>query len=216
MTKARAIMRLYSRLLAWLLHYANARPPLFSTDFYKLKDRLLFKFATCQGYDVQEIRKECWGNRRDAFGDVSGCGPRCTRCGGTGIFDLFWVRLERWQWGRYTFHRPIWRGRIKPLSPIQIHGRIEHAKYGHASDEAVLWLYLLSGELRLLWHAMKSSCACGWYLWPFLNLQRVVMRTRAWLRVRTSRIQGVPHWITCPECKRHFGKHGPDELHIPF
>ena len=210
MTKARSIMRLYSRLLAWLLHYANARPPMFSTDFYNLKTRLLHRFAKLSGHDVQEIRKECWGDHRN------GCGPKCTRCGGTGIHDLFWVRLERWQWGRHVFHCPIGRVRFKPSELIQIHGRIEHAKYGHASNEAVLWLYLLCGEGALLWHAMKSSCSCGWYFWPFLNLQRVVMRTRAWLRVRTSRIQGVPYWITCRDCKRHFGSHGPDDMHIPF
>jgi hypothetical protein len=216
MTKARAIMRLYSRLLAWLLHYANARPPLFSTDFYSLKTRLLHRFAERCGYDVQEIRKECWGDRRDAFRDVSGCGPKCTRCGGTGVYDLFWVRLERWQWGRYTFHCPVWRDRIRPLGPINIHGRIQHAKYGRASDEAVLWLYLLCGEWRLLWYSIKSSCSCGWYFWPLLNLQRVVMSSRAWFHRRRQVTHRLRNWITCPECGRHCGTHGPDELHLPF
>ncbi len=166
--KTRAIIRLYSRLLAWLLHYANARPASWTQrEFYDLKTRLLKRYADFQGHEIQEIRKECWG------GYYTGCGPKCTCCGGTGIFDLFWVRLERWQWGRYVFHYPTGRTWMRPES-VQIRGRIEHAKYGMVSSEAALWLYLLTGELRLLWRSLKNTCSCGRHIWPLLNLQRMI------------------------------------------
>ncbi len=175
MSKGFALIRLYSRLLAWLLHYANARPPIVGQkEFYDLKYRLLRRFAQRRGFDIQEIRKECWGSYSVA------CGPQCRRCGGTGIFDLFWVTLERWQWGRHVFHCPFLKTHIKPTehASINIRGRIEHPKYGRASSESVLWLYLLCGEFRLLWQSLKNSCCCGWYIWPFLNMQRIIFHVQ--------------------------------------
>lgn len=127
-------------LLAVLCHYANADPSCSRRHFYDLKDRLLRQFAEFRGHDIQEITKECWGGRRDHYGDWSGCGPTCRRCGGTGVFDRRWVRLQRWQWGNYTFHIPDGDTRIRPES-VQIVGRIEHKNYGRASREAELWLY---------------------------------------------------------------------------
>lgn len=205
-------MRFYSALLAWLLHYANARPPVFSRDFYDLKTRLLHRFAEFRGHEIQEILKECWG------GYHTGCGPKCTRCGGTGVFDLFWVRLERWQWGRYVFHCPAGRTCIKPAS-VQIRGRIEHAKYGRASNEALLWLYLLTGEWRLLWRSLPSSRMSGRYAWPMLTLQRVIFPVRVWLRWRKcscgkwfpTRGSG---WLVCRKCRWRKAT-GTDE-EIPF
>src|SRR2546430_712949 len=97
------------RILALLLHYANANPPWNRTEFYSLKNRLLIRYAKFRGYDLQIIKKECWGplDPDGDYGDHTGCQGRfCPHCGGTGIFDVRWVRLERWQWGRYLFHRP--------------------------------------------------------------------------------------------------------------
>ena len=204
---------MYQRILATLLHYANASPPVNRTEFYALKDRLCRRYAEFRGHDIQEIRKECWGDQRDVYGDWGGCGPNCRRCGGTGIFDVRWVRLERWHWFGYVFHRPDGDTRIKPDS-VQIHGRIEHPNYGRASNEAALWLYLLCGEWRLLWRALKGSRCCGWYWWPLLNVQRVVMELAMllhWRRCWCGRRYPTwgSGWQICRKCRN-------EKQEVPF
>lgn len=168
-------------ILAWLCHYANANPS-HRPIFYVLKERLLRQYAEFKGHDIQEITKECWG-RLDEWGDPHGCkGETCTRCGGTGIYDRRWVRLQRWQWGKYTFHIPDGSTRIKPDS-VQIHGRIQHADYGKASHEAELWLYLATLQFRMWWTVLSTSCYAspGW--WPMCRLQGWAM----WARMKLSR-----------------------------
>lgn len=207
-------------LLATLLHYANADPPLFCqrTEFYALKERLLRRWGRLADYDLQEIRKECWGTRRwdPEHGDYEylGCRDDCPRCGGTGIFHIRWIWLERWEWCGYVFHRPSRESFTRPDYQVSIHGRIEHPHYGWASSEAVLWLYLLCGEWRLLWRALRSSCSCGRYWWPLLNVQRVTMRLCMWLSWRRcfcGRLYPTwgSGWQVCRQCRR-----GPVEL--PF
>lgn len=186
-------------------------------EFYRLKERLLRKHGTLRGHDIQEITKECWGWRRWDYDageyEYLPCGPDCRRCGGTGIFDQRWVRLERWQWGKYVFHIPSGDTRIKPDS-VQIRGRIEHPYRGRIHNEAALWLFLLCGEWALFWRAMCSWSCCGWYGWPLTNMQRVTM----WLAVKLRRQKcwcGKWYWTwgsgwqVCPHCRRE-----PDD--IPF
>lgn len=103
-------------ILAWLCHYANADPSFSSRYFYDLKDRLLRQFAEFRGHDIQEITKKCWGDKRDDYGDWHGCGPRCRRCGGTGVWDRRWVRLQKYaMWARMTFSwKRCWCGKLFP------------------------------------------------------------------------------------------------------
>jgi len=184
-------------LIATLLHYANASPPMDRREFYALKDRLLHNHARFTGHQIQEIRKECWGPYNRCEDGHVGCqGEHCPKCGGTGVYDLRWVRLERWEWSSYTFHIPSGDTRKIP-SPYppdgMIRGRIEHTNYGRKSHEALLWLYLLCGEWRLLWNEMQGSACCGRYWWPLLNVQRVVMHLSMWLE-----------WKRCWQCDRWF------------
>ncbi len=172
------------RILAKLLHWSNANPPHNRTEFYALKTRLLHKYAKFCGHDLQVITKQCYGDGWWHYDGGEPCGPNCCRCNGTGIFDQRWIRLERWQWGRFLFHVPSGDTRIKPDSAPNswIHGVIEHPDYGRISNEACLWLYLLCGEWRMFWKALRSSCCCGWYWWPMLNVQRVTMNVCMKLR----------------------------------
>src|SRR5690606_6681754 len=138
-----------------LLHYANASPPWNRTEFYALKERLLRQHGRFLGHDIQEITKECWGHREwdnewGEYGYLDCTKDDKCRCRGTGIFDRRWIRLERWEWCGYVFHRPVDDTRIAPvdmnnvLRAPDIVGRIEHPDYGDKSNEAVLWLYLLT------------------------------------------------------------------------
>ena len=167
---------------ATLLHYANSSPPVVGrTEFYALKSRLLKQHGTRDGEDVQHIVAPCWG-----YYDQSGCeGAECTKCGGTGIFHETFVRLLRYRWGRYSFHTPIERSYTSCFGQWPtIKGRVEHRRYGRVTSEAVLWLYLLCGEWRLLARALKSSAACGRYFWPLLNVQRAIFRLRLYTNRR--------------------------------
>lgn len=192
--------------LAWLCHYANADPSFSRRYFYDLKDRLLRQYAEFRGHDMQEITKECWGDKRDEYGDLHGCGPKCRRCGGTGVWDRRWVRLQRWQWGKYTFHIPDGDTRIKPDS-VQIVGRVEHPDYGKASREAELWLYVVTLQFRTWWHVLSTSAYCspGW--WPMCRLQKCAMWARmkfSWKKCWCGK--RFPTWGTgwqiCKKCRK--------------
>lgn len=156
-------------VLRFLLHRANTDPPIAAREeFYRLKDLLLERYATRDGADVQEIVKECWGYSYD----YTCPGSSCTKCGGTGVFDRFYVLLHRYRWGRHVFHRPGQRSRFRGDLTITIRGRIRHARYGRSASEARLWLYALTGEWKLLLRSLTNGASCGWYLWPLLNVQR--------------------------------------------
>ena len=192
-------------ILAWLCHYANANPchrPL----FYDLKNRLLRKYAEFRGHDIQEIVNECWGDKRDDYGELYGCGPTCRRCGGTGIWDRHWVRLQRWHWGKYVFHIPDGSTGIKPDS-VQIQGRIEHADYGKASREAELWLYLVTLQFKSWWKVLSSSAYVHPGLYPMCRLQKLAMWARiklSWQRCWCGKrfLTWGKGWMMCKKCRQ--------------
>lgn len=170
-------------LIAWLLHRANARPPLtYRSEFYALKDRLLHRYGRRVGDDLQHIVKRCWN------------GP-CWRCDDTGIYDQFWVRLERWQLGGRLFHRPLERQRLAVPGPATITGFIRHQDYGALSAECALWLGLLF-DRGLFWRVLASSCQSGLTWLPLVTLQQLVSRVRRHLREWSPR--------RCDDCGRLF------------
>lgn len=176
---------MYQRLLATLLHYANSSAPAVGTErFYALKSFLLRRYARFGGHDMQEIRKECWGYWNSYGDDPVGCqGASCRKCRGTGIYDIRWHRLERWEWCGYLFHVPSGSTSV-PCSPDQvtIRGRIEHRDYGKAPGESLLWLLMLTGQWSHLWFDLSTHAYCSWSWYPLLNVQRVAF----WLRMKLS------------------------------
>lgn len=191
-----------SRILATLLHYANADPPFYRERFYALKDRLLQKYASRAGQDVQHIKDRCWGY----MADQECGGPTCSKCGGTGVYSEFFVLLDRYKWHGYIFHRPVSRVTKSVPGWPTIVGRIQHKRSGRANAEACLWLYLLTGEWRLFARALRSSATCGRHAWPLLNLQRVVFhiainlrRQRCWCG--RSFMTWGSGWQICNACR---------------
>ena len=193
-------------ILAWLLHVANSDPGPFAAKFYDFKKRLLDQFGTFDGHDIQEITKQCWGDKRNEYGDWNGCGPTCKRCGGTGIFDRRWIRLQRWRFGTYLFHIPD--GETRSYSgTVQIEGRIQHRDYGKGSREAELWLYLVCLQFRAFWQNLSGSCYAtpGW--WPLCRLQKLAMPLRQFFRWRRCWCgKRFPTWGTgwqcCKKCRQ--------------
>lgn len=205
-------------VLAWLCHYANANPSGCRNTFYALKDRLLNQYAEFLGYEMQEITKPCWGDKRDDYGDWHGCGPTCRRCGGTGIFDRKWIRLQRWEWGKYVFHIPDGSTRIQPDS-VQIHGRIKHANHVLASREAELWLYVVTLQFGMWWHVLSTSHYVYPKLWPMCRLQKYAMAARMTFTRRRCFcgkrfFKWGTGWLVCKQCRR--SRHETNYHAIPF
>jgi hypothetical protein len=99
------------RILSYLLHHANREYR--SDEFYQVKDKILTKYGKVVGHDVQHIPgKKCfacdgtgeplWINDQDD--------ENCSRCYGDGWYKRpKWILLQRVQFGKYIFHKPIYR-----------------------------------------------------------------------------------------------------------
>ena len=124
------------RLICWLLDVANDRPPtLARTAFYDIKAKLLQRYAEPDGFDVQHIVKDCW----NCYGAPDGC-YRCA----DGIYDQFWVVLNRWRWYGHVFHTPGQRVRGEPPGVVKIRGYIQHrTPRFYLAAEAWYWLALV-------------------------------------------------------------------------
>lgn len=208
------LLDITSYLLAHLLHWANAQPPMgYRREFYALKSRLCHRYGQPDGFDVQEIVKPCWGRWGEA-GDVCD-DARCRKCGGSGIYDRSYVQLQRWQWGAFLFHEPIGRfggiprrfPKTKEQPKAVIIGYVRHTDYGRLSSEARLWLYLLTGSWRLLWRDLWSGCCCGRYVYPFLLIQRCLWTMRMVGTVRRCfacqrRYLRRKGWQICWRCRK--------------
>jgi hypothetical protein len=153
------------KILSTVLHYANANPPfLAEREFYAIKDRLLEQYGQPDGHDVQRIEYACWNCDGSTW---------CNKCGGTGIYNEKWIMLERFNFGRFQFHRPVpefkfWP-KLKGLPTIE--GKVQHANYGRLSDECALWLFLLFDRVTF-WPLMRWRCKIHPGFYPLLNIQK--------------------------------------------
>lgn len=211
----------FDKLKAMLLHYANSQPPINRTEFYALKERLLRKHGKCVGGDIQEIRKECWGPWGDQYGERAGClGAKCHRCNGTGVFEIKWISLERWEWCGYVFHRPAFRlYAIPDIGTVTIFGRIEHEHSGQICSEAALWLYLLCGEWRLFWQELSTHSYHRCRFYPLLNIQRLMFKARLKFGIQKcwcgkKFFHWGSGWQVCKKCREPKAVEACEE--IPF
>lgn len=172
-------------LLVRLLVIANASARHSSKEaIYRIKDKILRAKGRIVGMDLQEIANPCWWSYWD------GCGPKCNRCGGTGVHSRFWVWLQRIEWRGRIFHRPVHRVFVKQNSvSVTINGRIEHAYYGKMGAEACLWLMLVTWHWRDLGLSLTTSRFAnpGW--WPLLRVQCMAFELRVRADRRRRRIQ---------------------------
>jgi hypothetical protein len=138
-------------ILGWLLHLANRDVGIFYKEqFYAIKKKLLLKYGTYLGEEIQHIRKECYScDSTGIFKCDWKLSETCFNCRGTGVYEQYWTRLDKYKLGRYTFHNPTKRQyEYEPLFekielPLII-GYIHHKspKY-RMGTEAKLWLFLI-------------------------------------------------------------------------
>ncbi len=188
------------RLLGKLLHMANSSPPWGQSKvmFYAMKERILARYGTPDGYDVQHIPgKICFGcDGTGQFEHMSGDQDYCYRCGGNGWYKSpVWVALARHRLGNYVFHTPKerWYQEPKP-NATNIEGYVQHKFYrGLQPEVAMLWLALIF-DRKLWWREINEHHYCRWQWKPMLFLTCV-----------SSRIRRAWHWwhSRCRECERH-------------
>jgi len=159
----------FLRLLGYVLHTANSGPSFsWKNDFYRLKERLLKKYATTHFSDVQHIKKICWS----CDGNVP-----CHRCI-NGVYDEFWVLLNRYELGGFIFHIPVCRGNVKPGTTVHIEGYINHRKYAnHLSDECFYWLMLFF-DFKSFMKYFGIIEHCGRKVTPFVIVGTAIFRLR--------------------------------------
>lgn len=153
--------------LSILLHHANRQSK--AKDFYSIKDRLLNKYGTIVGYDLQFIEgKECYTcGGTGVFKGFDWCTRRgwrdtCYNCGGSGFYKQHqYIILKRIRFGNYLFHLPMHRyytkKTVEGLKP-HINGYVDHAhsKFG---ESALIILFLLYSPAYLF----HSDIGIGWY-----------------------------------------------------
>jgi hypothetical protein len=164
-------------ILAFLLHHANRCTK--SPEFYRIKDKLLDKYGSVVGYDVQHIEgKECFScggtgihYKRDQYGIRNSEG--CWRCHGGWYRRPMWILLARKPIGKYVFHKPAKREYsvknpfIPALGDKVIDGYIRHrvAKYSHIALYALYLLYNRPMFRRYFLENVGVGCRVYWY-WP--------------------------------------------------
>jgi hypothetical protein len=161
-----------NKILAWLLMSANSSPP-FAPDrdrFYSYKNTILEKNAFLVGHDIQHIRKMCW---KCAGTGIYQLGDSCWSCS-KGIYSEFYVRLEKYSFCGYIFHKPVHRQYFPYENPVTIDGYIRKECHW-AYHEAWLWLLLIySDSWKDFWGVFKSSCTFSCYPLPLTKLQRII------------------------------------------
>lgn len=168
-----------AKVLSWLLHHANrlnqSNPfdPMAKQRFYTIKNQILKRYGTNQGYDVQFIE-----------------GKKCYSCSGTGIYTYYdwhdnhkcfepcyncydgwfkrptWNILARVKFGRYIFHQPYERVYKAPTisNPI-IEGYIDHTKSRFSLiASSVLFLIYEKGYLKRWYKYAGHGWYCSWWL----------------------------------------------------
>ena len=160
-------------ILAKILHIANTGPIVEKDSFYNIKDRILFEHGRMYGFCVQKIEQKCWncngeGSTKTREGIVTLCGSCLT----SGIYQTFWVLLQRWEVYGYRFLKPIYKTyfekdkRIAPYLPDLIVGCVSHKKYPrYLSLECCLWLYLFY-DCTMFHKTIKSLWVPGWPVYP--------------------------------------------------
>lgn len=162
---------MWLRPLSVFLHLANREGK--DEHFYKIKNKILKRYASHIGYDVQYIE-----------------GKGCFTCGGTGIYKRYsyqfgmkgfeevpcyncdngwykkpcWNILERVKFGDFIFHQPSRRTYEKPDITAQIYGYINHekSKYGWFA-KSVLFVLFEKGYLKRYYKNVIGWRVCWYY-----------------------------------------------------
>lgn len=103
--------------LLWLLNINISSAGLYKKHYYDFKDKFLRENAIKDGCDLQKLQKTCWS--------CGGAGDQliqheqgeewiyCNPCGGCGYYSETQVILQRYKYGEYSFHVPLFARTIR-------------------------------------------------------------------------------------------------------
>jgi len=85
-------------------------------------------------------------------------------------------------------------------------------------DESSRWLCRLFGHKYDPVAEYYGHACCGRCGYDSINFEPSIIESWAWAikRFYWETRNNIGRWITCPECKWHFGKHDPKNEHLPF
>ncbi|WP_372776485.1 hypothetical protein [Mangrovibacterium sp.] len=156
-------------ILSWLLHHANREAS--SHYFYQVKDLILQKHARVIGYEIQFIEgKKCWTCKGTGkymkYDHYTGWySEPCWHCYNGWYHRPVWVILQKYQFGKYTFLKPIKSTYEKPETNVPvIKGYIDHepSKYGEFALFILLLLYE-KGFMKRWWRESGWRWYRNWY-----------------------------------------------------
>lgn len=161
-------------MIGRILHIANSYPQAVDkTAFYAAKSRLLLRYGTTDGEDIQKIQgKPCWSC--EGTGGLYEPGG-CYKCWGDGWYKRpVWVRLARYRIGRFVFHSPVERLYSKPDAATTINGYVRHAEY---SNTLVRLCCLVVFAMVCDWnHARRALFEL--YRWSWVGKRTGFLRSR--------------------------------------
>lgn len=177
-----------THILSWLLHHANRY---YKSDFfYRLKSKILNKYGKQVGYDFQFIEGyDCWScNGTGIFVRYSYYSDKpiqemCYKCYNGKYHRPHWNLLERIEFGKYTFHKPINRVYEKPDYNTVINGYITHKpSYWSHFARVVLYLIYCRKDYKQFggWDfGLGDSYRCYWFLhFPKNFINNIVYKVR--------------------------------------
>lgn len=85
-------------MLGDLVYIVNSNDQI-KQAFYPTKDKILHKYGTPDGYDVQHLTKKCYKCNGTGYKELE----KCYSCN-NGIFDNVWCELKRYTLGGHLFH----------------------------------------------------------------------------------------------------------------
>jgi hypothetical protein len=215
------------RILSYLLWLANSKPPMTNRDgFYAMKSRLLRRYGTRDGTDLQEIPgKPCFNCNGTGLTLGGYRAWTCRKCDGTGDYRAgFWCQLERWRLGGRVFHIPGPRLYKRPDGLVSFTGYVQHSAYVSysAATEAAMWL-ALAFDRPLFRKMFRASKPAYWSWLPLHNLQRVVNTVawpmRSWLAQCSCgrRLWRRGGWCICRRCEHRLNRgHAPRVIPATF
>lgn len=191
-------MSIKLKILAWLLYNANTNPGfIYKKSFYNIKDQILKKYGELIGHDIQHIKKPCFACDSTGIFKCHWKLPEtCWRCGGSGVYEEFFVLLSVYRLGKYEFHLP----RERTYSPKYYwvdpeNKAIRRRIYDYISHSATRWstdcrlcLYFIYHPklffkiLGSIGYSQKTPLSFMCNCFFELNPRRRIRRIKQWVR----------------------------------
>lgn len=162
--------KLFENFISDLLWKANSVK--FQKErMYSIKETLLKKYGTFDGFHLQHILEKCYGCK----GTGKYRRETCYKCGGNGIYDEYWIVLRAYKFGKHLFHIPDEKSKSHKIITTYnfekvIEGYVIHKNVEWKNGvESYYWLSLLFNFNYFLESLSHPHTFSGFYPLTFLS-----------------------------------------------